>query len=414
MNVLDLSDLLNELPDDMIVSAYKKLLSPQIAEGTASAFYPVSDQIVPQKSTEPPVKHPPRWITAAALAACMLFAVGVGAFLLRGQHEDLTMQSSLVDSSVQTLTTTFSETSVKNETLTQTNTSVTAANVVDVETVPVIGTNESLVATTPNVQPQKTEKMTTIVQSVTQTTETTSIPETITTTIFQGDFSSKVNSTIIEAVRAGEVQIPVYLMYKISYAGLSDAAKEAGRQYAETLDPDIYSAEERDQLEWDYYMKTQEKLYSEARNAKTVSILKAIGANPAEAICYPNSPRISCTLTPEQIERADVNEEIRSVIMGYAWKVPSGITEPEGTITDPETVRAMFTQLFTENNLDARCTENTTYSNGQIAVTLEWNSDSGILVNYIIQDFATKYRIDQYSYRIVAVVNGHRNESADV
>ena len=414
MNAETFMDLMNTLPDEMLVTAYKKRFSPYTEEESESAFFSASDRTVTQKRSDASVKHPPRWITAAALAACMLFAVGVGAMLLRGQRDDLTTQSSLADSSVQTFMTASSETSINNETLTQTNTTFITAKVSDVDTVPAIVTNEPLAVTAANILPQKTENMTTTVQSVTQTTETTSIPEAITTTVFQGDFSSKVNSTVIEAVRSGKLQIPVYLMYKISYAGLSDAAKEAGRLYAETLDPDVYSAEEREQLEWDYYIQTQEKLYSEARNAKTESILKAIGANPVEAICYPNSPRISCTLTPEQIQRADANEEIRSVIMGYAWEVSSGITEPEDAVTDPEAVRAMFTQLFTENDLDARCAENITYSNGQIAVVLEWNSDSGILVNYIIQDFATKYQIDQYSYKIVAVANGHRNESADV
>ncbi len=87
MNVLDLSDLLNELPDDMIISAYQRRFSPHAAEEPVSF-----DRTVTEKRAEASVKHPPRWITAAALAACMLFAVGVGALLLRGQHDNLTPQ----------------------------------------------------------------------------------------------------------------------------------------------------------------------------------------------------------------------------------------------------------------------------------------------------------------------------------
>ena len=95
MNVLDLSGFLNELPDDMIVSAYQRRLSPHAVEKPVS-----SDRTVTEKRAEASVKHPPRWITAAALAACMLFAVGVGALMLRGQQDDLTTQSSQEDSSV--------------------------------------------------------------------------------------------------------------------------------------------------------------------------------------------------------------------------------------------------------------------------------------------------------------------------
>ena len=94
MNVLDLSDLLNELPDDMIISAYQRQFSPHAVEEPVSF-----DRTVTEKRAEASVKHPPRWMTAVALAACMLFAVGVGALLLRGQHENLTTQSSQADSS---------------------------------------------------------------------------------------------------------------------------------------------------------------------------------------------------------------------------------------------------------------------------------------------------------------------------
>ena len=191
MNAETFMDLMNTLPDEMLVTAYKKRFSPYTEEESESAFFSASDRTVTQKRSDASVKHPPRWITAAALAACMLFAVGVGAMLLRGQRDDLTTQSSLADSSVQTFMTASSETSINNETLTQTNTTFITAKVSDVDTVPAIVTNEPLAVTAANIQPQKTENMTTTVQSVTQTTETTSIPEAITTTVFQGDFSSK-------------------------------------------------------------------------------------------------------------------------------------------------------------------------------------------------------------------------------
>ena len=107
MNVPELSDLLNQLPDDMLVAAYQNRLSPQTAGEPASAPSFVSERAAAEKHAETSVSHPPRWITAAALAACMLFAVGVGTLMLHGQHEDLTTQSSQADSSEAEIVTAF-------------------------------------------------------------------------------------------------------------------------------------------------------------------------------------------------------------------------------------------------------------------------------------------------------------------
>ena len=42
----------------------------------------------------------PRFITAAAVAACTVFAVAVGAFLIRGRQEEMFLQSNETDSAV--------------------------------------------------------------------------------------------------------------------------------------------------------------------------------------------------------------------------------------------------------------------------------------------------------------------------
>lgn len=88
MNATELSDLLNELPDDMIVSAYQRRFSLHAAEEPVS-----SDRTFTEKSADASVKRPSRRFAAAVLAACMLAAVGAGAVLLRGQNEKITTQS---------------------------------------------------------------------------------------------------------------------------------------------------------------------------------------------------------------------------------------------------------------------------------------------------------------------------------
>lgn len=89
MKPMDIMDALGDVPRDLVSECFR---SP--AENTDS-----------NKSTEPAdfamaavqPKHTgitvPRFFTAAALAACMLFAAGVGVFLIRGNQEHEVLQS---------------------------------------------------------------------------------------------------------------------------------------------------------------------------------------------------------------------------------------------------------------------------------------------------------------------------------
>ncbi len=105
MKPMDIMDALGDIPRDLVSECFR---SP--AENTDS-----------NKSTEPAdfamaavqPKHTgitvPRFITAAALAACMLFAAGVGVFLIRGDQEHEVLQST-ADSAAIPLTTDTAET----------------------------------------------------------------------------------------------------------------------------------------------------------------------------------------------------------------------------------------------------------------------------------------------------------------
>lgn len=99
MNALALSELLNALPDDMIVSAYRNVMQhPQKdAAGSVPAHTEAeSVSVLPERKSGDAFIMP-RWVTAAALAACLTFAAGFGIILLRGHQNDLTMQSSRDD-----------------------------------------------------------------------------------------------------------------------------------------------------------------------------------------------------------------------------------------------------------------------------------------------------------------------------
>ena len=82
MNSFELMDALGELPERYYARAL-----PRNPERKASAVIPA-----------------PRFLTAAAVAACTVFAVGAAAFLIRGQQEKMILQSTQADSVVQEMT----------------------------------------------------------------------------------------------------------------------------------------------------------------------------------------------------------------------------------------------------------------------------------------------------------------------
>ena len=94
MNASAFSDLLGKLPDDMLADAFPNARRfQQAADETAD--HPKKANVL-QKNTKPVTSSifAPRWTIAAALAACLLFAVGFGALMLHGKQNDLIPQNS--------------------------------------------------------------------------------------------------------------------------------------------------------------------------------------------------------------------------------------------------------------------------------------------------------------------------------
>ncbi len=101
--------MMNELPDSVIESAnlphslpeQKRMRAvssaPNAAAGQDAGDLPAANAKAERISV-------PRWTVAAVLAACMLFAVGTGAFLLHSDRDDLTVQSSQAEPAVPEVT----------------------------------------------------------------------------------------------------------------------------------------------------------------------------------------------------------------------------------------------------------------------------------------------------------------------
>ncbi|MBR3419093.1 MAG: hypothetical protein IKG82_10430 [Oscillospiraceae bacterium] len=147
MNGMKLSEMMNGLPDDMILAAYTG--SYRTAQTESAADF-AAGQTVQQGSTAG--ISAPRWITAAALAACMLFAVFAGALLLLGHDEVLKSQNAQDNVFVQEVTTTYTD--ISAVTAEQTTQSAYAEALTEVKQAETISSTETDAHTKQSEQPE--------------------------------------------------------------------------------------------------------------------------------------------------------------------------------------------------------------------------------------------------------------------
>ena len=169
MNASELAGLLNELPDEMIAAAYKNRLrrnaGKNLPEKTVSAGVPDNRRFAePRKPERISV---PRGVTAA-LAACLLFAVGFCAVLLHKNQDNMTMQSSRDDveeimttsAAAQTVTTVQPESETRKGIVTQTTVVSSTSSPADTQRIDsekLMTTAESERSAPVQTQPEQTE-----------------------------------------------------------------------------------------------------------------------------------------------------------------------------------------------------------------------------------------------------------------
>ena len=187
MNVTELSELLNDLPDQMIVSAYRHSRTGGDADIADAASAPV-----PAKSSsgQIAVSHSlaavPRWTVAAVLAACLLFAVGFGAIMMHGNDDALIPQNSPVDSMLEEVTAATASaqtTAAGTETVTTQRTAQTdTATAIAGTTQPVTAavTSEAALSNETDVIESAEETETSVLPESTETASTVTEPETTT------------------------------------------------------------------------------------------------------------------------------------------------------------------------------------------------------------------------------------------
>lgn len=220
--------------------------------------------------------------------------------------------------------------------------------------------------------------------------------------------NKKVSGDVYAAFDSGEKAVPVKIYYQqtgIDWEKLNEQAREAAAIYVQTLDPAIYTADEIAQKQDAYFEKSYNDAYSAELHARAAEILKVLGISPEDATIYAVTPYITCKLTQEQLISAEQNPQIKKIVKAYAWTY----SDEPGTeaISDADTIRAMITKLIQENDLAARCVDNTAYAGYSEPVIVEWDVIEGeIPAGMIVLDFAEKYHIDRYVYTTIAVING--------
>ena len=308
MNTLELSGILNGLPDDMILEAYQ-------SNGIAFSF-PDNSAFADSRSAARSARiSAPHWMTAAALAACMLFAVGVGTVLLRTDRDEATLPSSQACSEITTGTAAQTVTAAQTASLhatAQTSTVTVPESMQpaqDTGTAPALPAAETLPAEPEHPAQPETEQDSAPETTGTQT-ETSAPPE-------SAALSPKVMKEVVDAIAGGETKIPVQLTYQ--KVNVEQPAREKAAAFEQTLDPDEYTPEEINRTVGDYYIRIREELYEERIRERAVEIMEALGIDPETAICYTDTEKISCMMTPGQIAAADQYELITRIAKRYTW-----------------------------------------------------------------------------------------------
>lgn len=185
MNGFVLAALLNGLPDEMIVSANTNTYASAeaIAEPSAAKTLAVQQEI--RELSAPHKRHFPYAFSGMIAAACLLFAVGFGAVMLRGNHDELMTQSSREE---------VEEVTAASAAITTTSVSQAVTTTAE----PVSGTQRGIVTLT--TAEDRTEPPAAAAADSTGTVSTDTVPTTVTTTAVTEESKQSESGIMIDGV----------------------------------------------------------------------------------------------------------------------------------------------------------------------------------------------------------------------
>lgn len=120
----------------------------------------------------------------------------------------------------------------------------------------------------------------------------------------QSDPSSVISDKLMAQINAGKQAIEVTMLYKdIDLSDIIEEVRQKGEAYEGSLDPDVYTPDEINEMTGSYKEKLNAELVAAATTARQKEICDSLGI-AVEDVTFVGITRMICTLTPEQIYKA--------------------------------------------------------------------------------------------------------------
>ena len=122
--------------------------------------------------------------------------------------------------------------------------------------------------------------------------------------VAQSDPSSVISDKLMAQINAGKQAIEVTMLYKdIDLSDIIEEVRQKGEAYEGSLDPDVYTPDEINEMTGSYKEKLNAELVAAATAARQKEICDSLGI-AVEDVTFVGITRMICTLTPEQIYKA--------------------------------------------------------------------------------------------------------------
>ena len=122
--------------------------------------------------------------------------------------------------------------------------------------------------------------------------------------VAQSDPSFVISDKLMAQINAGKQAIEVTMLYKdIDLSDIIEEVRQKGEIYEGSLDPDVYTPDEINEMTGSYKEKLNAELVAAATAARQKEICDSLGI-AVEDVTFVGITRMICTLTPEQIYKA--------------------------------------------------------------------------------------------------------------
>ena len=220
-----------------------------------------------------------------------------------------------------------------------------------------------------------------------------------------GVYAADVSTSVYDALADGAKSVTAVLSYVVDNDTIASQAAELADEYGSSLD--IESEKERVNEQCRYFEQTYAKLCKEALAENAEKVLAELGVEKDSAVIDENLAKITCTLTPEQVEKAHDSQLILSVYTLGEWSDDNAADPfaPPVTTYAPDFTRSTVTTATETVH------ENDGYpKNIERHINVEFRDDA---THELIPDTSVNYWIDYSSHNKGGKVEQPTAVSAD-